>query len=67
METTMTDNTQRAGSPDSRRINLDQDYEVRYWSKQLGVTPDRLREAVKAAGTSVEAVRKHLGDDKPGR
>jgi hypothetical protein len=60
-EKPMADNTQRTGSPDSKRINLEQDYEVRYWSKELGVTPERLREAVKAAGTSVEAVRKHLG------
>jgi hypothetical protein len=56
----MADNTQRSGSPDSRRINMDQEHEVRYWTKELGVTPERLREAVQAAGTSVDAVKKHL-------
>lgn len=56
----MADNPQRTGSPDSRRINVNQEHELRYWAKELGVTPDRLREAVQAAGTSVEAVRKHL-------
>ena len=63
----MADNQERAGSPDSRRINVDQDYEMRYWSKELGVTPDRLREAVKAAGTSVAAVRSHLRGERPGQ
>lgn len=56
----MTDNTQRAGSPDSKRINVDQPHEVRYWTEALNTTPERLREAVKAAGTSVEAIRKYL-------
>ena len=56
----MADNTQRAGSPDMRRINIDEEREVRYWTKVLGIKPERLREAVKAVGTSVEAVRKHL-------
>jgi Protein of unknown function (DUF3606) len=56
----MADNPQRAGSPDMRQINIDQEHEVRYWTKVLGIKPERLREAVKAAGTSVEAVRKYL-------
>jgi hypothetical protein len=59
----MADDTQRAGSPDTRRIDIDQEREVRYWTKVLGIKPERLREAVKAAGTSVEAVRKHLIDN----
>jgi hypothetical protein len=58
----MTDDRKRSGPPDSRRINLDQDYEVRYWTKELNVSTERLREAVKAAGTSVEAVRQYLKD-----
>jgi len=59
----MADNTQRAGSPDTRQINIDQEREVRYWTKVLGIKPERLREAVKAAGTSVVAVRKYLKDN----
>jgi hypothetical protein len=56
----MADDTNRTGSPDSRRINLQQEHEVRYWCEALSVTPTRLREAVQAAGTSVEAVRRYL-------
>ena len=59
----MADNTQRTGSPDTRQINVDEERELRYWTKVLGIKPERLREAVKAAGTSVEAVRKHLMDN----
>ena len=40
----------------------EQDYEVRYWTQELNVSTERLREAVKAAGTSVEAVRQYLKD-----
>jgi hypothetical protein len=56
-ETKMADHT-----PDMRRIDIDQEHEVRYWTKVLGIKPERLREAVRAAGSSVEAVRKHLLD-----
>ena len=31
----MTDNTQKRGSPDSRRIKVEQGHEVRYRSKEL--------------------------------
>jgi len=56
----MSDNRQISGSPDSQRININQDYEVRYWTRALGVTAETLRKAVAAAGTSADAVRKYL-------
>jgi hypothetical protein len=56
----MSDDTKRSGSPDSRRINIDQEHEVRYWTREMNVSSDELREAVQAAGTSVEAVRNYL-------
>ena len=59
-ETDMADDTTKTGS-DRRFINLNEDYEVRDWTKSLGVTEQQLRDAVKAVGNSVEAVRRHLG------
>jgi hypothetical protein len=56
----MSDDTRRTGSPDSRRINIDQEHEVRYWTREMNVSADELRQAVQAAGTSVEAVRDYL-------
>lgn len=54
------DSKQNTGSPDRDRINVNEDYELQYWSEKFGVSRDELKEAVKAAGTSVEAVQKHL-------
>lgn len=57
----MTDDKKKTGSPDRDRINVNEDYEVQYWTKTLGVTAAQLREAVKAVGPASAAVRKHLG------
>ena len=34
--------------------------EVNGWARQLGVSPERLREAIRVAGDSVEDVRRYL-------
>lgn len=60
----MADDKTNAGAADRARINVNEDYELRDWSQRLGVTPETLREAVKAVGTSADAVREHL--KKPG-
>ena len=54
------DNKSNVGSPDRDRINVKENYEVEYWSKELGVKPQQLREAVAEVGTSVAAVRKYF-------
>lgn len=54
------DNTTEAGTPDSKTINLNEDYEVDYWTKALGVSKEELTNAVNSAGKSVEAVRQYL-------
>jgi hypothetical protein len=41
-------------------ININQDYEVSYWSEKLGVSADQLRSAVAKAGPMVKKVREHL-------
>ena len=57
----MTDNKSKTGSPDSTRINIHEEHEVRYWTETLGVSRERLTEAVKKVGTSAKAVKKELG------
>lgn len=54
------DNKNNVGSPDRDRINIHENYEVEYWTKTLGISAEELRKAVKAAGTSADAVRKHI-------
>jgi len=56
----MSDNPKDRGPQDRRRVNINEEWEVRYWTKELGVTEEQLRRAVEKAGPSVEAVRKQL-------
>ena len=53
------DKTKRAPQDDSR-INLNEDYEVHYWTQKFGVTKEQLAAAVKAAGVSAQAVGAYL-------
>lgn len=57
----MSDDKTKRGPQDASRIALSEDYEVDYWTDALGVSRERLEEAVKAVGNSADAVRKHLG------
>lgn len=56
----MSDNLQNRGAQDRSRISLSEKWEVQYWTRELGVSPEELERAVKAAGNSVNAVREHL-------
>lgn len=54
----MSDDTKKRGGQDRGRINTSEDYEIRYWSKKFGVSPEKLKAAV---GSSAAAVQKELG------
>ena len=56
----MADDKNLRGPADRARINVNEDYELRYWSEKFGCSPEQLRAAVQAAGTSAEAVGEHL-------
>ena len=56
----MTDDRRIRGARDASRINVNESYELRYWTKTLNVSEDTLKQAVQAAGTSTDAVRKYL-------
>ncbi|WP_312366889.1 DUF3606 domain-containing protein [Stenotrophomonas sp.] len=57
----MSDDKSKTGSPDRDRINLSEDYEVQYWTKELGVSEQELRDVVNAVGDTSRAVRERLG------
>ena len=57
----MSDDKNLRGPRDRNRINLNEDYEVRYWTQALGVSEDRLRELVQEHGNSPEKIREALG------
>jgi Protein of unknown function (DUF3606) len=62
-ESAMPDDKKKTGSPDRDRINVHEDYELRDWSKRLGVTPDELKKAVQKVGPAAAAVKKHSASD----
>jgi hypothetical protein len=57
----MADDPGKRGSADGARINVHEAHEVRYWTKELGVTEQELKTAVERAGVMVDAVRRELG------
>jgi hypothetical protein len=56
----MSDDKTKTGGQDRQRINVNEDYELRDWSKSLNTTPERLKEAVQAVGDRAEKVREYL-------
>ena len=56
----MSDNKLKRGQPDRSKTNMSEDYEVKYWTKELGVTREVLRQALDKVGNSAAAVRKQL-------
>ena len=56
----MADDPNIRGAQDRSRINTDQEHEVRYWTKELGVSEEQLRQAVQRVGSSADKVREHL-------
>lgn len=60
----MSDDKNKTGPGDRTRINVNEPYELRYWTKELGASADELRAAVKAVGVMVSDVREHLKKKK---
>lgn len=64
----MPDNLQNRSGTDRKRINVNEDHELRGWSKKFGVSKDRLKEAVQAVGDQSDKVEKYLkGAERSGR
>ena len=55
----MPDDKSKPGGQDRKRINVNEDYELRDWAKKFGVSQDELKAAVKAVGDDAGAVEKH--------
>lgn len=57
----MSDDFKQRHPQDSSRISTSEDWEVRYWTKALGVSEEELKRLVKQHGNSAAAIRKALG------
>lgn len=54
------DNLTKREQPDRSKINMDEAFEVKYWTHALGVSKEELQKAVDKVGNSAAAVRKEL-------
>ena len=45
---------------DAQRVNMGEDYEVRYWTDKWNVTPQQLRTAVDKVGVMADDVEREL-------
>jgi hypothetical protein len=57
----MSDDRTQRGPQDRSRININEDYELQYWSQKFGVTNEELVSAVDAVGPMVTDVAERLG------
>ena len=54
----------RVRSPrDSDRIDVSRNEDCRYWGEKLGVSAERIKEAVTAVGARAKDVERHLKGD----
>jgi hypothetical protein len=60
----MADDPGGRGPSDHAHIDVDDNYELKYWCALLGCDADELRAAVAVVGSSVNAVRLHLYKSK---
>lgn len=58
----MSDNLKDKGPQDRSRVNVNEPWELRYWSEKFNVSHDRLKEAVKNVGVSAVKVQEYLKD-----
>ncbi len=56
----MPDNLKETGQQDRDRINVGEPHEIQYWTEELGVTAERLEEAVNAVGPMASDVRAYF-------
>ena len=58
----MADDKTKTAPQDSSRVNIHEDYEVRYWCQRFNCTSEELKTAVNKVGVSSAAVEQELGE-----
>lgn len=56
----MADDKTNRGPQDRSRINVNEPYEVQYWTKKFGVNEAQLRAAVAKVGVMADDVERYL-------
>ena len=50
---------------DKFKINVHEEWELKYWARRFGVTKEKIKDAVKQVGVQTKDVAKHLGKTWP--
>ena len=61
----MADDLQHHGVQYRARINVNEEHEIRWWTKEFGVDEQTLKKVVAQAGNTAKAVREHLQRRRP--
>jgi hypothetical protein len=56
----MVDDLMESALPDSNRIDVEHNRELKYWSQLFGVSEQQLKRAVRTVGSSAHAVREYF-------
>ena len=56
------DNLTKRDTPDRSKINMHENWEVKYWTRELGISRAELQKIVDKVGNSAAAVRKELAN-----
>ena len=62
----MSDDLRDRGPQDRSRVNVSEEWELRYWSEKFGVSPDAVKSAVAKVGPMVKNVEEHLAEPSRG-
>ena len=54
------DNLTKRDTPDRSKISMHERWEVKYWTRSLGVSQEDIQKVVDKVGNSAAAVRKEL-------
>jgi hypothetical protein len=60
MAVSMPDDLTKTAAPDRSKIAMQEEQEVKYWTKHLGISREELQRAVDKVGDSAAAVKKQL-------
>ena len=55
-----TEADKHGGPLDRSRINMNEAFEVRYWARELGVSVEQIKSAVRKVGPALADVRREL-------
>ena len=61
------ENLHNTGQEQDSHIDISQQAEIQQWAEKLNVPEEILKDAVRAAGTTVEEVTEHLNETPPSR